>query len=89
MHHIQDIFETEDVQERMLKVIDVLYRQYVLASLLQQTGAAVTQDQNKRSMQMQVYYMLQVIRGAIDGNVGKKRFIEEIKQQFLNNNPPE
>lgn len=88
-YSIQEIFETEDVHERMLKDIELLYRYLVLVSLIQQTGGAVTLDQNKKSMQMQAYHMLQVIRGAIDGNVGKRKFVENIRAQFLSNNPPE
>lgn len=63
----------------MLKNIDLLYRYLAMVSLVQQTGAAVTKDQNKKSMQMQAYQMLQVVRGGLDGNVGKRKFIENIR----------
>lgn len=67
----------------MEKDISLLYDFIVMVSLLQQAVGIVNKDQNKKSMQMQAYQLSQVIRGALDGNIGKQGFVDRIKKQFM------
>lgn len=64
----------------MDKDISLLYSYLVVVSLLHQAAGAVNQDHSKRAIQMQAYQMMQVVRGALDGNVGKQAFIDRIRK---------